>query len=492
MDSLVFDRTQADVTYAAELNRKLGRGEALTAQELADWNAGLKGAYNASDMNRVDAAVRELGGMLTAAGYPVRYTSPVPQPEKPLTNFTLKSDDFQQAPYLYATGEHDTQYADDYISTKVMIDVSASQKIYITTNVALLQDSGFVWYDKNRQFISGAKSEDISEYSMSATPPQNAQYCNININSTGVTPNSIQVVNVIYNDADDYIELTYIESSGTQYIDTGYKPNSNTRVVCKVSNYPRTNTNQTLFGSRTGVGSADAFCFLTTSQYYYRTDYSSKTWSYDSSINITADLIIDKNKNVTMLNGANTSTLSTASFSSSHNLYIAAMNNGGAPAFHTSGVKFHSCQIYDDNILIRDYKPAMQNGDIGLYDRIEGKMFSSLGADEFIAGEAIIKPEPEPEPEKTEFEIGDIIKYDIWRTYLANVQSIRDAYYTMPDTPELPEPTAPLTYDGANAIEKLLYDISQLYDAMVTSYRLCGAFRCGNNAQHLPLQRSVI
>lgn len=178
LDELIYDRTQTDVTYAAELSRKLGRGEALTAEELADWNAGLKGAYNAADMNRVDAAVRELGGMLTTAGYPVRYTSPIPQPE--------------------------------------------------------------------------------------------------------------------------------------------------------------------------------------------------------------------------------------------------------------------------------------------------------------------------PEPTKTEFEIGDIIAYEIWRTYLDNVQSIRDAYYAMPDSPELPEPTAPLTYDGANAIEKLLYDISQLYDAMVASYRPCGAFKCGNNARHLPLQRSVI
>ena len=52
-------------------------------------------------------------------------------------------------------------------------------------------------------------------------------------------------------------------------------------------------------------------------------------------------------------------------------------------------------------------------------------------------------PQPEPEPTKTEFEIGDIIAYEIWRTYLDNVQSIRDAYYAMPDSPELPEPTAP-------------------------------------------------
>lgn len=108
----------------------------------------------------------------------------------------------------------------------------------------------------------------------------------------------------------------------------------------------------------------------------------------------------------------------------------------------------------------------------------------------FSAGMPV--PEPAPPPGEDVWQIGDIVKQSEWVQYIANVQALRDAYYTMTGSPELPEPTAPLTYDGANAIEKLLYDISQLYDAMVTSYRLCGAFRCGNNAQHLPLQRSVI
>ena len=100
-------------------------------------------------------------------------------------------------------------------------------------------------------------------------------------------------------------------------------------------------------------------------------------------------------------------------------------------------------------------------------------------------------PVPQSEPTKTEFETGDIITYEIWRTYLDNVQSLREAYYTMPDSPELPELTAPLKFDGANAIEKLLYDIQVLYDAMSATYRRCGTFHSGENVQRLPLQRSV-
>lgn len=491
--NLIYDRTQSDVDNAIAIRSKyqaLGDWSGITEDEIAQLKRGTYSCFD--DMNRVDAAVRELGGMLTAAGYPVRYTSPIPKPEKPLTNFTLKSDDFQQAPYLYATGEHDTQYADDYISTKVMIDVSASQKIYITTNVALLQDSGFVWYDKNRQFISGAKSEDISEYSMSATPPQNARYCNININSTGIIPNNIQNVNVIYNGADDYIELTYIQSSGTQYIDTGYKPNSNTRVVCKIFGMNTSHGSEAVFGARTSTSSTDKYVFLVTDNANYRTDYGNNNAEFAKSVNFTGEFEIDKNKNVTILNKTTQISNSAYTFNSTLNLYLFASNTGGTAGTLADGMGTIYCQIYDNNVLVRDYIPAIQNGRTGLYDKAESKMYYSNGTDDFIAGDIVAIPsEPNPEPEITEFEPGDIISYETWYLYLSNVQAIRDAYYTMADTPSLPEPTAPLNFDGANAIEKLIYDVRVLYNAMSASYRKCGTFQAGVNVKRLPLQRSV-
>lgn len=66
---LITDRTAADVAEAKRLRDKLLAGEALTDEEFARYSAGLRGCYNASDMNRVGAAVRYVANRLNAEGY---------------------------------------------------------------------------------------------------------------------------------------------------------------------------------------------------------------------------------------------------------------------------------------------------------------------------------------------------------------------------------------------------------------------------------------
>ena len=62
IDTLVTDRTQADVERVRELAAK--GFAAMTAAERAEWLTGMKGAYNASDMNRVGTALNYLAARL--------------------------------------------------------------------------------------------------------------------------------------------------------------------------------------------------------------------------------------------------------------------------------------------------------------------------------------------------------------------------------------------------------------------------------------------
>lgn len=68
--NLVTDRTSADVQKVA---RYIAKGWAgMSEDERAEWLAGMKGAYNYIDLNRVGAAVEYITTRLNAAGYSVK------------------------------------------------------------------------------------------------------------------------------------------------------------------------------------------------------------------------------------------------------------------------------------------------------------------------------------------------------------------------------------------------------------------------------------
>lgn len=67
---LITDRTQADVSRAEYLARRLN-ADAATVEEIAEYGNDLKGSYNASDLNRVGAAVQYVANRLREYGYAV-------------------------------------------------------------------------------------------------------------------------------------------------------------------------------------------------------------------------------------------------------------------------------------------------------------------------------------------------------------------------------------------------------------------------------------
>ena len=74
IDTLITDRTQADVERVKALAAKGFAG--MTTDEQAEWLAGMKGAYNASDMNRVGTALNYLVARLgPACGRSITWTA---------------------------------------------------------------------------------------------------------------------------------------------------------------------------------------------------------------------------------------------------------------------------------------------------------------------------------------------------------------------------------------------------------------------------------
>lgn len=66
--NLIRDRTREDVLKRAYLVKKWLDGD-ISDNEKAEWQNSLKGAYNASDINRVSDAMNELSKVLALQGY---------------------------------------------------------------------------------------------------------------------------------------------------------------------------------------------------------------------------------------------------------------------------------------------------------------------------------------------------------------------------------------------------------------------------------------
>ena len=85
--NLITDRTERDVERWRLLHSK--GYAALTEAEKAEWDAGMKGAYNYEDMNRVESAVIFIANRLSEAGYPI---APEVKPSWSVRDHPTKAD----------------------------------------------------------------------------------------------------------------------------------------------------------------------------------------------------------------------------------------------------------------------------------------------------------------------------------------------------------------------------------------------------------------
>jgi len=174
-----------------------------------------------------------------------------------------------------------------------------------------------------------------------------------------------------------YTPLLYIESSGTQYIDTGFKPNQDTRIVFDGYN-DATNSGWT-FGGCTSLTS-NQFMFSCSSANSFR--YGSTGVSL-ANVPI-GHFVADLNKNTYKLNNE-TGSLSSQTFSCPYTAYLFKVNSAGTASTGSFIGKLYSCQIYDNGTLVRDFVPCLNvSGKSGLYDKVNGVFYGNAGTGEFM------------------------------------------------------------------------------------------------------------
>lgn len=186
----------------------------------------------------------------------------------------------------------------------------------------------------------------------------------------------------------EYTQLEYIEGTGTQFIDTNFLPNQNTRMVLDIDIGTQSSYPMALLGGRNGDTSSNAsFVIFIVTASQFRTDFGSATVNAD--ISTVGRFLIDKNKTVCTINGT-AYTNTAATFQSSYTLAILTENDPSGYDTRITKGKIYSCQVYDNDVLIRNYVPAMDaNGVVCLYDKVNHKFYYNAGTGDFVAGSVV-------------------------------------------------------------------------------------------------------
>lgn len=178
-----------------------------------------------------------------------------------------------------------------------------------------------------------------------------------------------------------YTKLDYIESSGTQYINTGFKPNQNTRCVIDIENL--SSGQAAFFGARASQTAA-SFTYFSLTATTGRSDYGSSKQSMTFT-NTVGRYTVDQNKNVCTANGV-TATGTANTFQLTNNLYLMAVNQADA-AIQNAKLKLYSAKVYDNGTLVRDFIPCKNaSGTIGLWDNVNSVFYANAGTGTFSTG----------------------------------------------------------------------------------------------------------
>ena len=190
-----------------------------------------------------------------------------------------------------------------------------------------------------------------------------------------------------------YQQVEYIEKDYHQYIDTGYSNTStNQRIVCDFIE----KSSGALFGSqynqnrsgiywssgnnlRFGIGSQNASTVIGVAYQNVRhvVDYSSTSNTY--SVKLDGTYVVQN-----------------ASYSGSNitgiNIYLFANNYNNTIEGQTNQFVLYSMQIYDNNVLVRNYIPCYRKSDsvIGLYDTVNGVFYTNAGSGTFTKGNDVM------------------------------------------------------------------------------------------------------
>lgn len=193
--------------------------------------------------------------------------------------------------------------------------------------------------------------------------------------------------------------LQYIESTGTQWIDTGFKLNNNSRVVIDftVTQYQSVITSALVpFGARYAWANNQFVIFFPVNrQTGVFSCYGNQSPNIEIYNILNNQTHIDANKRnwtITIHGNTYTNTFNSQTFQNQGNCYLFKCNfwnenpntNGIAPDPTDGNIRMFLCDIYDNGTQVRKFRPYLNAGEPGMLDELNNVWYGNNGTGEFL------------------------------------------------------------------------------------------------------------
>lgn len=281
------------------------------------------------------------------------------------------------------SGEYDNIMSNDLAKQRAEIELYWRCRLNDSISLATIP---IPWLDVNIIMSHAMKLQgDPKKYMIQS---YNAQYGDTN--SMTISASSWYPYYLV-DGTQEPVELEYIMSTGTEFISTGFIPNNNTRVQMELT--VLNGASGYLFGSiytneKAAQEDPDTYTYLGASYnngtitFGYNQD-NSKTISVGTSF---TKMTLDMNKNQLTVNGQSVQ-YDASEFKMKNNMALLTYSKDGYFQTPALSAFLHSCKIWNDGVLIRDYIPYQNKlGDVGLWDKVNSVFYGNFGTGKFIAG----------------------------------------------------------------------------------------------------------
>lgn len=186
-----------------------------------------------------------------------------------------------------------------------------------------------------------------------------------------------------------YTQVEYLESSGTQYIDTGVVPTKNTKI--EIRNIQK--STDTSFGV-----AGQLYAFNTGGNNYYSFGGAPNAGTFTGAylINLDATIVMSKDDGL-VINGQQVVAFSDVSdFTTDLTFWLFARNNT-TESYKMGTQRTYYFKMWNNGALIRNLIPCKRNSDnvLGMYDTVTDTFLTNAGTGTFTAGSDVTTPSPD-------------------------------------------------------------------------------------------------